>query len=449
MANSRRQAVADGELDVKWARLALRNSYKMRMKMGLFDPAPNPYKNIGTDEVGSAAHQEMSLNAALKGMVLLKRGSLPFPKGKRVAVVGNAVSDPLSMTGNYNGPLCPGPRPKGRKPAWSADCWPSIGEAVNASNTAGTTTVVAGTSEANVSAAVAAVKRADFTILVIDNFADGGGEGRDRGAIGLAAAQLTLATAVLAAAAPSNSVVLVTLSGGLISLDGLKESAPAILSAGMPGVHGGAAIASTVFGGSNPGGKLPATMYHSNYTSQVDFLNMSMVNGVGRSYKYYTGTPLFPFGFGLSFTEFGLRWAGPPPARAAVSSVASASTNYSVTVTNIGKVPGDEVVLAFTVPKAHTLRGSLGPTVPIEQKKLFGFQRVSLDAGASTTLSFELTPAHLAMVNQDGHTALHNGEFSVVFTRGHGGELVAPAAVQLVAGASEEQTRVKTFRKWW
>ena len=285
------QAVADGELDVRWARLALRNSYKMRMKMGLFDPQePRPPRDVGTHEVGSAAHQEMSRTAALKGMVLLKRGSLPFPKGKRVAVVGNAVSDALLMTGNYNGPLCPGPH----HPKWvkgpGASCWPSIGEAIRASNTqgAGTTTVVAGTSAANVSAAVAAAKGADFTVLVIDNFADGGGEGRDRGTIGLAAAQLTLASAVLAAAKPG-SVVLVTLSGGLISLDGLKESAPAILSAGMPGVHGGAAIASTVFGENNPGGKLPVTMYHSNYTSQVDFLNMSMVNGAGRSYKYYTG----------------------------------------------------------------------------------------------------------------------------------------------------------------
>jgi hypothetical protein len=99
------QAVADGEMDVSWARLALRNrcdlkasghfssrfshvlahfchlpsSYKMRMKAGLFDPSPtSPYKDIGSDVVGSEAHQEMSLNAAIKGMVLLKRGSLPF-----------------------------------------------------------------------------------------------------------------------------------------------------------------------------------------------------------------------------------------------------------------------------------------------------------------------------------------------------------------------------------
>ena len=86
----------------------------------------------------------------------------------------------------------------------------------------------------------------------------------------------------------------VAVNGGLISLDDLKESAPAIINAGMPGVQGGTAIAATVFGENNPGGKLIATMYHSSYINETDFLNMSMTNGVGRSYKYYTGTPSSP-----------------------------------------------------------------------------------------------------------------------------------------------------------
>ena len=69
--------------------------------------------------------------------------------------------------------------------------------------------------------------------------------------------------------------------------------------------------------------------------------------------------------------------------------------------------------------------------VPIERKKLFGFQRVTLAAGASTTVSFELAPAHLAMVDEDGHTGLHRAEFEIVFSRGHGEELLAQAAVEL------------------
>ena len=148
----------------------------------------------------------------------------------------------------------------------------------------------------------------------------------------------------------------------------------------------------------------------------------------------------------MSYTEFDVKWATPPPTLSTVSSLATAPTNYSVTVKNIGKVAGDEVVLAFTVPKARTLRPSLGASVPIEKKKLFGFQRVSLDAGASAMISFELAPAHLAMVDEDGHTGLHDGEFAVVFSRGHGGELAAQAAVRLGYG---ERARLKTFRMWW
>ena len=104
-------------------------------------------------------------------------------------------------------------------------------------------------------------------------------------------------------------------------------------------------------------------------------------------------------------------------------------------------------MLAYTKPKAHTLRSSLGPNVPIEAKKLFGFQRVSVPAGGSAEVSFELTPAHLAMVDEDGHTGLHTGDFEVVFSRGHGEELVAQAAVQV--DGQGEATRLKTFRKWW
>ena len=427
------KAVTDGELDVKWARLGLKNSYKMRMMMGLFDPSvDNPYKHITTDVVGSDAHLAMSLESAKAGMTLLKNGPLPLSVGKTIAVIGQSVSDTNALTGNYDGPLCP---------HGGAFCFPSLGEAITTANKGGTTTVVAGV--ADIAKAVAAAKAADAVVLAVDNFKDGGGEGTDRNTIGLNGPQTALAKAVLAA---NKNAVLVTINGGLISIDDLKESAPAILNAGMPGVQGGTAIAATIFGENNPGGKLPVTMYHSSYINDVDFLNMSMINGVGRSYKYYTGTPLFPFGYGLSYTEFDVKWATPPPALATVGATSDSATTYKVTVKNTGTVAGDEVVFAYTKPKAATLRASLGESVPIEQKKLFGFQRVSLAAGASATVSFELAPAHLAMVDEDGHTGLHRGEFEIVFSRGHGEELVAQAAVQVETGAT---ARLKTFRKWW
>ena len=233
------QAVTSGELDVKYARLGLKNSYKMRMMMGLFDPEEdNPYKHITTDIVGSPEHLAMSLEGAKKGMTLLKKGPLPFAPGKSIAVIGRAVNDTNSLTGNYDGPLCAG---------GGAKCFPSIGEAFATANHGGSTVVVASVDKVK---AAAAAKAADAVILVVDNFHDGGGEGHDRYTIGLAADQLVLANEVIAA---NKNTVLVTVNGGLISLDELKETAPAIINAGMPGVQGGTAIASTVFGENNPG----------------------------------------------------------------------------------------------------------------------------------------------------------------------------------------------------
>merc|ERR1712083_1051703 len=104
------------------------------------------------------------------------------------------------------------------------------------------------------------------------------------------------------------------------------------------------------------------------------------------------------------------------------------------------------VVLAFTKPRADTLRASLGDNTPIEKRKLFAFQRVTLAAGTSTTLTFNLKPSDLAMVDAEGHTSLHQGQFDVVFSRGHGVELSTMAAVEPEESSAQ---RLKTFRKWW
>jgi len=129
-----------------------------------------------------------------------------------------------------------------------------------------------------------------------------------------------------------------------------------------------------------------------------------------------------------------------------VAAPSTPATTYTVTVTNTGDVEGDEVVLAYVTPKPETLRASLGAGTPIEKKRLFGFQRVTLKAGASTDVSFDLAPSHLAMVGSDGHTALHPGEFDIVFSRGHGNEISAKAAV---APTSARAVRTKHLRKWW
>lgn len=331
----------------------------------------------------------------------------------------------LLRAGNYDGPLCP----------TGDSCFPSLAEAINASNTGGT--VKAWEWISNVTTAVALARAADAVVLVIDNAADGGGEGHDRHTIGPSADQVTLADAVLAA---NPNTIVVLINGGLISIDKLKDTAPGVIEAFMPGVHGGQAIAETIFGDNNPGGKLPVTMYHSDYVNVTDFLSMDMSN---RSYRYYTGTPLYEFGFGLSYTTFDIKWDQPPP-QTIVRGFDSPAASYQVNVTNTGAVPGDEVVLAFVLPHTSSLRTSLGADTPIEKKRLFGFQRVTLSPGESTTLTFDLEPAALAMVDTDGVTALHAGHFDIVFSRGHGEILSADASVE-----TQSPAVLKALRKWW
>ena len=271
-----------GELDVKHAKLGLKNSHKVRTLMGLCGPqTDNECKHIKTEEVGSEGSQAKSLLAAKKGMVLLKRGPLPFKKGTKVAVVGQSVNSAGGLTRNCDSPLCP----KG-----GSSCWPSLGQAINASNVGGTTVVVASTDAA---AATTAATAAEFVVCALDNARDGGGEGQDRMTIWLSADQIALANAVIAA---NKDTVLALINGGTTSIDELANSAPAIIEAFMPGAHGSTAIASAVFGDNNPGGKrwLPVTMCHSNCINETKFLLTDMDDGVGRSHKCHTATRCTP-----------------------------------------------------------------------------------------------------------------------------------------------------------
>lgn len=405
--------------------------------MGLFEGQnksrmKSPLRQITTDVVGSIGHQASSLLAARQGMVLLKNQGdiLPFAWSKKTAVIGQSVSNTAAYTGNYDGPLCP----KG-----GASCFPSIAQAVQ--TRCGKTPVSVVTSITDTADAVTAAQAADQVVLVVDNAKDGGGEGHDRTTIGLSTQQIALCEAVLKVGKPT---VLVLINGGAISIDDLKDSAPAIIEAFMPGVHGGTAVAETIFGDNNPGGKLPVTIYHSNYTSEVNFLNMSMVAGPGRSYKYYTGIPLFPCFFGLSYTTFTLDWSPQPPPTTAVVRATASPTKYTVKVTNTGKVAGDEVVFAFTKPAAASI-STLAADAPVEKKRLFAFQRVHLKSGESTSLTFEVdVQKHLAMVDSAGNTAVHAGDFEVVFSRGHGDELATALQVH-----TQAPVQTKTFRKWW
>eukprot|EP00755_Sulcionema_specki_P029901 Sspe_Gene.93162::Locus_65868_Transcript_2_2_Confidence_0.667_Length_2346::g.93162::m.93162 len=426
-------AVQKGLVTKEVVQQRLHNSLKMRFEMGLFDPnVTNRFKEIPKEVIGQPSHRAASLTAARQAMTLLKNegGLLPFAKGKKVAVIGTSANSSTDILGNYNGPLCPGGH---------FDCVPTIFQKVREVGGGETTVVELDWKDAkNVAKAVAAAEEADFVVLIASNAKDGGGESHDRYTISLESSQMALAQAVLAKAPSKTALVLI--NGGIIAIDGLKDTAPAILEAFMPGMTGAQAIAETIFGDNNPGGKLPVTVYPSTYINEVDFLNMSMTAGPGRSYRYYKGTPLFPFGFGLSYTTFTMKWKDSTAAAVRLTSLGSTGT-ITAEVTNTGVRDGDEVVQMYIKPI-----GAIPTLVdaPKELKRLADFQRVHVKAGQTIDVTFQLPASAFTMVDSNGHRALHPGAFEVVVTRGHGGDLILPVAVDV-----PHPVLVRHFRKWW
>jgi beta-glucosidase len=175
-----------------------------------------------------------------------------------------------------------------------------------------------------------------------------------------------------------------------------KAHANAILDAWYPGEEGGAAVAETLSGRNNPAGRLPVTFYKD--VSQLPpFDDYSMKD---RTYRYFGGTPLYPFGYGLSYTTFSYSGLTVPTGDVAAGSPVVAE----VTVTNTGAKAGDEVAqlyLSFPDLPGRPLRA------------LRGFQRVHLEAGASQKLRFELQPRDLSMVTEDGEPIVAEGFYAI------------------------------------
>ncbi len=220
-----------------------------------------------------------------------------------------------------------------------------------------------------------------------------GFEGGDRTSIDLPQSQQRLLEAVAATGRP---VIVVSLSGSALALTWAKEHAGAILQAWYPGVEGGTAIARTLAGASNPAGRLPVTFYAG--TSDLPaFTNYAVA---GRTYRYYTGKPLWGFGYGLSYSTFGY---GPVKLSATTVS-AGQSIVATVAVTNTSKVAGDEVVEAYLkTPQVE------GPT-----HSLVGFQRIHLAPGESRDVSLELSPRSISAVDDSGNRSILPGVYHLM-----------------------------------
>jgi beta-glucosidase len=266
-------------------------------------------------------------------------------------------------------------------------------------------------------AAVAAARQADAVVLFLGLTANLEGEemrvqipgfrGGDRTSIDLPAPQQQLLEKVVAVGKPT---VLVLLSGSALAVNWAQQNVPAIVEAWYPGQAGGSAIADVLFGDYNPAGRLPVTFYKS----VSDLPPFEDYATKGRTYRFFTGTPLYPFGHGLSYTTFAYA-----NLRARAERVRAADTiGVSVDVTNSGPVAGDEVVQLYVSHPASK--------VPRAIRDLRGYRRVTLKPGETQTVRFAVPVSSLAYWSEGTH-----------------GWVVESAPVKLQVGASSADIRAE------
>ncbi len=400
---------------------SVKRLFTTRMRLGMFDPDEMvPYASIPIERNDSESHRALALGMARESMVLLKNdGLLPLEAGahKTVAVIGPNAADELVMYGNYNG------FPSSSTTAL-AGIKAKLGDDVTVEYAQGC--LVAGDKTDGYVEAVALAERADLVIFVgglsqwlegeegqHESVPEGEQSQGDRTYIELPPVQQTLLERIHATGTPT---VLVLYGGSAIAVPWADANLPAILMGWYPGQDGGAAVADVLFGDYNPAGRLPVTFYKSTGDLR-DFRDYSMEN---RTYRFFTGEALYPFGHGLSYTTFAysnLRFSSE-------SITTGDSVTVSADITNTGDRAGDEVAQLYVTDLEASTRVAL--------RVLRGFSRVHLAPGQTQTVKFTLAPADLALVNESGESIIEPGEFAITV----GGRQPIPDATgdDIVAG---------------
>ncbi|HEY4212018.1 MAG TPA: glycoside hydrolase family 3 N-terminal domain-containing protein [Steroidobacteraceae bacterium] len=402
------QALASGRISQTQIDDAVRRMLRMKFQAGLFE---SPYADAAYAEkiTDNAEARALAVETARKSAVLLKNdGTLPLhaDRLKTLAVIGPNAAQ--AQIGGYS-----------NVPAHTVSVLEGIraklGNRVNVVTSEGVRITQMGTwfsdnvvlADRNenlrrIDAARQVASAADVIVLVIGTNAAISREAwaadhlGDRADIGLIAQQQELADALFALGKP---VVVLLINGPPLSTPELTDKANAILEGWYPGQEGGTALADILFGDANPGGKLPLTIARS--ISQIPiFYNQKP--SAHRGYLFGSKEPLYPFGFGLSYTTFDI--SAPRLSSSQIKPDGSAAV--TVDVRNTGTMAGDEVVQLYI----HDVVSSV--TRPV--KELKGFKRVSLAAGASTTVTFTLDSNSLAFWNKDMKHVVEPGAFEVM-----------------------------------
>jgi beta-glucosidase len=264
---------------------------------------------------------------------------------------------------------------------------------------------VTGDSREGFKQAIKAARKSDFVIIAVGESSNMSGEAASRSSLDLPGQQLALIQAIHATGKP---YAVVLMNGRPLSIDWVATNSPAILETWFAGTEGGNAIADMLFGDANPGGKLPVTFPRSVGQAPIYYNHKNTGRPPGHGSGDYSGyldvpwTPLYPFGYGLSYTQFKLSNLQ----LNATSIHRDGTITAGVDVENIGSRAGDEVVQLYI----HDLAASV--TRPV--KALKGFERVSLQPGESRHVEFTLGPANLGFYNQAMQFVVEPGTFDVM-----------------------------------
>lgn len=391
--------VEDGEVPEKVIDDAVRRILEMKARLGLFD---DPYLYCDAERekeiVYSEANLEAARDVARKSMVLLKNdGTLPLQKGEKIAVIGELASSTRDLLGSW-------------KAAGDWDFMKSIADAIKECNGKANVTYVKGCSpdgedRGGFAAALSAARKADKVVMVIGERWDWSGEAASRANINIPGVQSELLEKIAATGKP---VAVVLLNGRPLDLSAESEVASAIVEAWYPGTMGAEAVTDVLFGEYNPSGKLSMTFprsigqvpifYYAKNTGRPIYLPDPKYKS---KYLDCPNDPLYPFGYGLSYTDFEYSDISLSSSEMRPGDTLTAS----VTVTNTGKLAGEEVVQLYI----RDLVGSV--TRPVKQLK--GFEKISLAPGESREVTFEITNDMLSFYRQDMSFGSEPGDFLV------------------------------------
>jgi beta-glucosidase len=386
------EAVKEGLITEAQIDISLKRLFTIRFRLGFFDPKPLvPFSGIDSTVLERTEHKEHALKMTRQSIVLLKNDGnlLPVKKEnlKRIAIVGPNANDPEVQLGNYNG-----------FPTKIITLLDGIREEAGENIEIYSDTVIGyyGKTPQSFASTLEKLKDADLIIYAggispriegeempvdIDGFYRG-----DRTSIALPKIQTDFLKALKTTGKP---LVFVMMTGSALSIEWESQNVPAILNAWYGGEFAGKAIADVIFGHYNPSGRLPVTFYAKD-SDLPPFEDYDMSN---RTYRYFKGKALYPFGYGLSFTRFDYEWATQPKA----SYTENETIDCKIKIKNAGNLAGDEVAQVY-------IKYPDGKNLPL--KELRHFQRISVPAGETAGITVSIPVADLRKWNDERNQML-------------------------------------------